>query len=340
MTTSLITRTDLVADLSFDRTVDRSLVHRSALAEVFVTDSRRLSEERYAAGAQLPLWHPYYSDHTYQPAVFDPVLLLECCRQAGTHGAHAHLDIPTDTAFFVRRWSIQLDTPGAARCGPQPGELQLLTTVEVRRVRTGHTRGIKFWFDLVLDAAPVGSAYIEVGCAGPEQYRAVRMSQRGTEPPLTSQLPDPRCGEEIPAHRVGRRNQSNVLVTAPRIAQDSIAAAFTPLLSHRSLFDHAYDHLPAMVLQEGARQLALLLADQTRPGRAGPLYPVRVAGEFTRFAELDGPVEATAHGAEPTAGTATDSCEVVFRQGEQPIAYATVELAEAGSRPRPPGGLR
>src|SRR5262245_47536291 len=75
------------AKLTYERTVERSLVHRAAVSEVFVTDLRSIDTDRYLAGAQLPLSHGYYSDHRPRPASFDTLLLLESCRQASIYGA-------------------------------------------------------------------------------------------------------------------------------------------------------------------------------------------------------------------------------------------------------------
>ena len=47
-------------ELSFAFTVDRSLVHRDSLGEVFVTDLRKYGDDaHYAAAAQLPRSHAY-----------------------------------------------------------------------------------------------------------------------------------------------------------------------------------------------------------------------------------------------------------------------------------------
>ena len=71
-------------ELGFEHTVARSLVHRRNLSELFLTDGVRLDSAHFAAAAQLPMIHYYYTDHLTDDRV-DPLLLLECCRQAETH---------------------------------------------------------------------------------------------------------------------------------------------------------------------------------------------------------------------------------------------------------------
>lgn len=80
--------------LNFTRTVDRSLIHRWALSEVFLTDARSVDESEYLAAAQLPPWHAYYSERFSRLGAPDPLLLLECARQAETYGGHAFVGAP------------------------------------------------------------------------------------------------------------------------------------------------------------------------------------------------------------------------------------------------------
>ena len=83
---------------------------------------------------------------------------------------------------------------------------------------------------------------------------------------------------------------------SPRFA-DSVGAAFTgrltarltPDFANRSLFDHEYDHYPAMTLLEGARQLSLLSAFW-RGRRLARTHVLGMDAVFHRFAELDAPV--------------------------------------------------
>ena len=82
---------EIPADLGFRATLDRTLVHRSAVSEVFVTDLRPVSDTEVVAAAQLPLNHGYFSDHARTPAVFDVLLVLEAGRQAAIAGTHSHM---------------------------------------------------------------------------------------------------------------------------------------------------------------------------------------------------------------------------------------------------------
>jgi hypothetical protein len=94
-----------------------------------------------------------------------------------------------------------------------------------------------------------------------------------------------------------------------------------------SLFDHAQDHVPAMVLTEAARQLAVLATHAW--GGAGPERTSLVAldAAFARYAELDAPLTLSA---EPVgAGPAGWTVDVRCRQLGADVATARVTVAAA-----------
>ena len=80
----------------FDRTVDRALVHRSAVSEVLLTDWRSVGELDFTVGAQCTRGRSYY------PPVadlwYDPVLMAETIRQAGLLSPTAPSAIPLGTS--------------------------------------------------------------------------------------------------------------------------------------------------------------------------------------------------------------------------------------------------
>lgn len=314
--------TEADALLSYDRTVERSLVHRAAVGEVFVTDLRSIDPGRYLAGAQLPLSHGYYSDQRQRPPLFDTLLLLESCRQASIYGAHRTLGVPADTTMMVSNWSIELD---AAACPPadrKPGELGLVDTVEARRGPRGDIRGLRFDLDLWMARRQVGRAHIEVGCTTTGQYAALRQLQRGDDPPRTADLDVHDGVEPLPPELVGRFNPANVVIVDPKREGPTVSARLAARFDNPSLFDHSYDHYPAMVLMEAARQLSLLSVDDGTGTVAQRTIAAGFNAGFERFAELDAPIYVRARvGDNRTA-------QVTFEQDGETVARSTVDLVD------------
>jgi hypothetical protein len=177
------------ADLGFETTLDRTLVHRRAVSEVFVTDLRPRSETDVTAAAQLPLNHGYFSDHTAYPPVFDTLLVLEAGRQAAIAGTHAHLGARPGTQMIVDRFSIETD-PEALLCGDRPGELVIDNRFTIVRRKRDRVRAGRVDQVFYRDGARAGSHTMDVLFLTPGEYEAVRRAQLdGTVPDTAGRLP-------------------------------------------------------------------------------------------------------------------------------------------------------
>ncbi|MER5463026.1 ScbA/BarX family gamma-butyrolactone biosynthesis protein [Streptomyces sp. NPDC002668] len=314
---------EAATEIQFSRTVEKALVHRAAISEVFVTDMRQVGDARFQAGAQLPLSHAYYSDHLQVPRLFDPLLLLESSRQAAVCGAHEYLGIPLTTSFLVNSLSISFDAPMPLRMGGQPGELHIETSYPTVRRRGEEVRAVDVSQDLYLKEEPAGHVTMKVSAMSPKQYRALRYLQRDGEPPTTADAPH-QAATVLPPSSVVRESAQNVVLTPPALKGQRIQATLAPRFHNRSLFDHTYDHIPAMVLLEGARQLALLAAaDMGLPVQQA--WISQCSAEFLRFAELDAAIVlSTPRWSAPSPG---DFCAPVrLRQAGATVAEMTLTV--------------
>ncbi|NYI04067.1 ScbA/BarX family gamma-butyrolactone biosynthesis protein [Allostreptomyces psammosilenae] len=317
---------------SFTRTIERQLVHRAAVSEVFVTDLLPFDGTRYLAGAQLPLAHGYYGDHPRRPAGYDFLLLLEAARQASTAAGHQGLGIPMDCAFLVNSWSIRLDGGTPPPVGARPGELHLRGDGRRVQARGGRLRGAVFDVDLGMAGRPVGRVHIDTSVTSGEDYHKLRFLQRGSTPPLTEQLRGRLRSRPADAAAVGRANPVNVVLGEPAHTGEETSAQVEPRYDNSALFDHTYDHVPAMVLCEAARQLAHL---------GGVPVGTAVTGcqaRFLRFAELDSALVATGRPGVNPGEAAPDAYHVTFRQDGADIARIDLTFertATTGARPDP-----
>lgn len=317
--------------LSFLNTVDRRDVHRWAISEVFLTDLIQLGPDEYAAAAQIPRSHHYFTDRAGQDTIVDSMLIMECCRQAATCVAHRGLHVPRDNGFHVSDWTLELTSFPTTAPGNPPEELSMDVRVLNAKSISGTIRAAQFYLQLSMSGTTIGSCEIRAGYTPAENAQAVRVYHRKTDPSWSSSLPDtPPTGLVAPT-LVGYRDARNVLLADSQQQGHVVTARLTVLPSHATHFDHPQDHYTAMILMEAARQIALLLV--------GPDARIMAYhSTFTRFAELDSPVRLEAEiqktYSEPGSAVGRAQIAVHFRQNGQVVSEIQVTT---GPGPSPLG---
>ena len=179
--------------MTFRRTVDRGLAHRTAVSEVFVTDVVTVTDRHALIGVQLPPAHAYYGDHVAAPAPVDVVLVLEACRQAAICGAHTAPNIPVGTSMLVDSFAVEVTDPARLVPGDDPLDLVVETDYLGEVPRSGRVRHGRVEQRLLAGGAPVGTHEMDVMFVRGSQHDALRRAQRGSRPPSTTGLgpPDP-----------------------------------------------------------------------------------------------------------------------------------------------------
>ncbi len=267
---------------TYARTLDRRLVNRRSVAEVFITDFHPVSDVEWIVGAQLPLGHAYYSDHVAMPMRYDPLLILECCRQAGTYGGYAQFGIPLGTVNMVSSLVLSIDPAKLHARTDRPGHL-VIHVLATDIVQVGaRTRSAKPRMTLYLDGKRLGNAAIPVNLASPEQFSALRSRMRQGPPAFTHDMEEPSEPVVDPLH-VGRRRELNVLIAGARRTADGESATLRLSPLNTSILDHDHDHIPAMALADSAVQLATWGTGIQRHAISS------LEAKFTRFTEVDSP---------------------------------------------------
>ncbi|MFF5189684.1 ScbA/BarX family gamma-butyrolactone biosynthesis protein [Streptomyces sp. NPDC000345] len=276
--------------MQFARTLPKELVHRAAIAEVFLTDAERHGEDEMRLAAQLPRLHPFYDDVLGPRTHHDPLLLLEACRQGIFVVAHRYLDVPLGHKFLLRAVEYEVPEPAALVRGDTPAEAVIGVRVEHRtRDRTGVT-GLRLRFTAAIGTRQALLARIDYVWMPSQAWTRLRAGQRCalglSDPPVA--LP----GRPLDPGRVGRRHRANAVITPPHTAHDGVRTArLVAATTHPTLYDHWVDHVPGMLELEAFRQLALTAAVVDGAVRAPTALPVRLRARFRRLAEMDLPLE-------------------------------------------------
>ncbi|MFD8733879.1 ScbA/BarX family gamma-butyrolactone biosynthesis protein [Streptomyces sp. NPDC059618] len=308
--------------MQFTRTLPKELVHRSAAAEVFLTDAERRGEDEIVLAARFPRQHAFYDDTLGPRTHHDPFLLLEACRQGIFVVAHRHLGVRLGHKFLLRAVEFEVPDPAALARGDGPTEAVITTRIEQRfRTRTG-VRGLGLRFALVIGAREALLARIDYSWMPPDDWTRLRARQRDALG--LPAVPVALRGQRVDPALVGRRAAANTVISPPRAADDGAhTARLFAETTHPTLYDHWVDHVPGMLELEGFRQLALRASVSAGAVRTSSPLPVALAARFRRFAEMDLPLECRT-----TRAVAGADIQCTLRQPGALAAEARIRLAD------------
>ncbi|MDF3298500.1 ScbA/BarX family gamma-butyrolactone biosynthesis protein [Streptomyces sp. K1PA1] len=281
-------------------TVPRELVHRAALSETFLTGWTRTGEDRFTVSAQWPRAHPLHVSP--DRSAHDPLLVVETVRQSGTLLAHTEYGVPLGHQFVLQELHVTTE-PKHLAVGPAPAETDL--EVSFSRAGSGRSTALRYEVEVWRDDRRAATARVSFTSVGAAAYRRLR---GGRTPGSVSALPVPSGVEAAAVHRTLDAD----VVLAPTRRRDRWQLRVDT--AHPVFFDHPLDHVPGMLLLEGARQAACLLGASTRP-------PTSFQASFHRYAELDRP---TWIQAEAASG---GELHLVGIQGESTVFACRVDAA-------------
>lgn len=277
--------------LDFSSTIDRSLVHRAAIAEVFVTSHVQVDVDTFDFGVQVPRRHALYGDNPAGRMDHDPLFFVEACRQSGIVLAHEYFGVPLDTHFVLRDLALEVSDPALLVADDQrPTNAVVRCRVRQRfRRRDRSVTGLRVRIAvLVGDRELLGFESSYSWMTG-EEWAALRRANRTR---LGLPATPVRCPSSSPAEpdNVGRRDPSNVVISL--VEQD--AALLVVDTGNPTMFDHPLDHVPGMLQLEAVRQLSLAIMRDRQALSPSDGALLAISAKFLGFVELDLP--ARVHG--------------------------------------------
>ncbi|MFE9775092.1 ScbA/BarX family gamma-butyrolactone biosynthesis protein [Streptomyces sp. NPDC005931] len=229
----------------------RELVHRSSIAEVFITDGLRVDQDEFVVAAQWPRDHALY--HPDENRLSDPMLFAETLRQGMGYVAHRYRGFRLGTAFIVRELGFEITDHAPLRVEGVP----LAAVLEGRWAWDGTgprgRAGARMDFGLTVNGRACGRGSASMLMLDERRYGLLRR--------LTGEVaPGGHAGgrgdaSRVPPHRVGRLRWRDCVLEQGDGADDWLLHVDR---GHAVLFDHPTDHIPLMVLMEGFRQLGHL----------------------------------------------------------------------------------
>ncbi|WP_405881659.1 gamma-butyrolactone biosynthesis protein [Streptomyces sp. NBC_01136] len=296
------------SQLSYLQPVPRHMVHRAAIAEVFLTDAVRTGEHSFLVAAQWPRDHALYSPGS--DGTSDPLLFMETIRQSLVYLAHAFYGVPLTHRFIGFGSEFEITDPAALRIGGEPVPVVLEAQWLWVGNRPPNRFGMRLEVVLTVDGRTCGRGALHVVAVDDKRYAMLR--GRGARPVGAAVAgPAPRAVERVHPAAVGRlRSKDSVLV------RERADGPWQLLIDveHPIFFDHPSDHVPLMVTLEGFRQLGHLLLHPADL-HSSPVYSVYSACsvyslvgvdvDCLAFGELDAPIDLVVRERHPGAGPGT-----------------------------------
>ncbi|MDT7846354.1 ScbA/BarX family gamma-butyrolactone biosynthesis protein [Streptomyces justiciae] len=285
--------------LSYLQPVPRHMVHRAAIAEVFLTDAVRTGEHSFLVAAQWPRDHAVYSPGS--DGTSDPLLFMETIRQALVYLAHAYYDVPLTHRFIGFGSEFEITDPAALRIGGEPVPVVLEAEWVWVGNRPPNRFGMRLEVALTVGGRTCGRGALHVVAVDDKRYAMLR--GRGAKPRGVAVTgPAPRALERVHPAAVGRlRAKDSVLV---RERTDTPWQLLIDV-EHPIFFDHPSDHVPLMVTLEGFRQLGHLLLHPGDMARGAGHGLLGMEVDCQAFGELDAPIDLVVRERQPDTGSGT-----------------------------------
>lgn len=302
-------------ELTFVQPIPRHLVHRAAMAEVFLTDALPLEDDRFLVAAQWPRDHSLY--HPDAQGFSDPLLVAETLRQTSFYLAHRSYGFPLDHHFIGIDLSFEVTDSTVLQVGRTP--LSVVLDVAWHRSAARSRKGqVRLDVTFSIDGRPFGQGSLRLAAVDERRYQLLR-HRRSASAGTSSNEPVP-LGRRVPAQQVGRLRAKDSVLERGTDGGWHMRAD----LDHAILFDHPVDHMPLMAQLEGARQLGHLLTADHLPGAGSvPRVLTGLRADCLAFAELHQPVELFVREIRPTAHVSR--MVVDLAQGDATLTTVTMD---------------
>ncbi|MDX3853378.1 ScbA/BarX family gamma-butyrolactone biosynthesis protein [Streptomyces sp. AK02-01A] len=263
-----------VRPLTWSRTVARETVHRSSVAEVLLTDVRRLENGDFEAAASWSRSHPTFPRDGV--GLHSPLVIVETLRQLGIHIPLRYFAVPVSSRLLISDLYFGIDPSAEPRAVTgATGVTCLVRVSEVRRGPDDTVTGLRLRVRFSAHGVPFAQAGGGARFLDGEQYAARREGR--------TEFVSPRAGTA----EVARPDARSLGVTGAHdvvIGLDGGGVLVAPAdPTHPFFFDHATDHVPGMVLLEAARQAAAV------ESRGTLLRPASGRLKAARFVEFSPP---------------------------------------------------
>ena len=273
------------SECSFGHTVNKKLVHRAAVSEVFLTDVKSTADDKFYTGAHLPRTHSYYNDVPGKTH-YENIALLEVCRQSSIIVAHNFYEVPLNAKFIFNEAKFHIKNNKALSIKATPSFVITEVDVISKEFRNDILCGLTYEMRIYVDGCLAATKLMDISWMPVPIWNKIRSKGLKFVEGFSEIKYSTSLSQLQNKDIIGRTNADNVVLHPVEMVNDKYTAKLYVNDTHPAMFDHPLDHVPGMLLIEAFRQMSLYCINQKFGLDLSDIYMKDCDIEFTKFTEL------------------------------------------------------
>ncbi len=282
MRASNINNNAVPADLSFEQTISKNLVHKKSIENVYCTAMKKLSKDEFLVGAYIPKSNVFLAQCP-EPVDSNLLLFIEIVRQGGIALSHQFFHMPFDMFFVLNAFHIEF-------IGTNSNNLVQGNEITIRFVAQDKAYNKKndidflnAFFEINRDNVAIASGDTKCSYHDRRRYQRIRSISR--------KRIDSRATQEvmIDSHKVVASKERNYNHVIGKISQYESSRFECELIidkNHIFFFEHSCDHVPGTLMIEGVKQFACRAVEQKLSLPANSTRAMSLKLDMQSFGEL------------------------------------------------------
>ncbi len=240
-------------DLTFDRTVTKTLAHKHGIENVYCTAIRMFNDEEFLVGACIPQTNIFFRQ-TPEPEERNILLLTEIGRQAAIATSHKYLGVPYDRPFVLDKFEIKIAAAHIANESLSSTPLVVRILMKDKKINAkGELTSVATNFEFYQDGVVISTGVSHWSFHDHARYKKLRsITRRRIERRVTPE----NLVVESSVVTSDAVDYSKVLEEIIQKDDDRFVADLIVDKKHIFFFDHDCDHVPGMLILESFKQIA------------------------------------------------------------------------------------
>lgn len=266
---------------NFSQTIQKELVHKDFLSEVFLTDSKQITSDCFLISALLPKTHFYYNDvFSHFQQSYDSALILEVCRQVSIYVAHIFYGVSFDSKFIFDSADFE-QYIGHNTYTNDINDYKVIIHSKVidKKVKKNALCGLEIDMNIYINSKLYGFKSMKFSWITPRMWHKLRYASQKHNHIMQKT-------KQISKEVVCKENILNVVIGDFMKNANIFQAVIIANQNHPAFFDHPLDHISGILIIEAIKQFALAVCSNICNCKSTELQFKSIKVEFKNFCEF------------------------------------------------------